>query len=211
MVRIIAAILILQSIAIAEEIQFDGICRISSSNGKQWSGVAVSDSQIVSVWHPEEYGDIAIEFSEAHHGNTTRLRVSGKVTRVNRYADLSVITFKRPPYVKLRHYKIGNRNGDIVRIAGFVLDAPVVVDNATIVKVKFTDSNGAVSLQEEIVVSDGYRLDRFNVPGRAGMSGSPALENDIVVGIQTAGERRVLTVPSDTVQKFLNGEISDER
>lgn len=196
---IFAFIVLLQSNVIAvEKVKFDGICRVTSNNGKQWSGVAVSDSQVVSVWHPEEFGEVYVEFSEIHHGNKTRIRLAANVTKVNRYADLSIITFKVPSYVELRHYKLGRRKSDQIRIAGFVLDSPVVIDRAVTVKNQITDS-------------DGYIFDRYDVPGKSGMSGSPGLEDDIVVGVQSAGAKQVLMVPGETVMRFLNGEIRDER
>jgi hypothetical protein len=184
-----------------EKIKFDGICRITSVDGvreKQWSGVAISETQVVSVWHPEEAGEVFLEFAEQKHGSKTRIRIAANVRKLNRRADLALIEFKVPRYVKIATYKVKRRDASKVTIRGYVNQTPMVIKDASLVR--DTDT------------SDGFRLDRFDAPAMSGLSGSGAFEDpEFVVGIQTAGNDQLLTVPGDVVLDFISGEVGDER
>lgn len=192
------AMLVASQAYAGDKIRFDGVCRITSLDGKQWSGVAISESQIVSVWHHGETGEVFVEFAEQEHGSKTRLRVPAKVRKLNKRADLSIIEFQVPDYVELTTYKVKKRSAKTVTIRGYVNQVPMVVRNTSLVR--DTDT------------SDGFRLDRFDAPGIPGLSGAGAFEGDAsVVGIQTAGNHQLLTVPGEVVLEFLNGTIADER
>lgn len=193
-----ALAMVLTSQAFAgEKLKFDGICRITSLDGKQWSGVAISDSQIVSVWHHGETGEVFVEFAQDKHGNKTWIRVPAQIKKLHKRADLSIIEFTCPDYVELTTYKIKKRSGRTVTIKGYVNQVPMVVRDTTLVR----DSD----------TSDGFRLDRFDAPGLSGLSGAGAFDGVEVVGIQTAGANQLLTVPGETVLEFIDGTIGDER
>lgn len=188
---IIAAILLLLTGVFIGSVfcqNFDGICRMSC-NGKQWSGVAISDHEILSVAHPEETKSIRAEFPERGHGAFERISVEATVIRADKDADLTLLTYKRPSYATIRTYRVSGGEFKDCQIRGYVGDTPMTMKTSLLSR-------------DEVV--DGYAV--LTMQGRAifGMSGSPVTADDVVVGIQfgiTATETNA--VSAETIIKFL--------
>jgi hypothetical protein len=106
---------------------FDGVCRLSV-DGKQWSGVAISDTQILTVGHHGETGIVRAEFAETEHGSFNRIGIQAKILRTHRKADLSLLEYYPPSWAKIRSYQVQDRKSDRVRIRGYVNASPRVQD-----------------------------------------------------------------------------------
>lgn len=171
--------------------EFDGLCRMSEGTGKQWSGVAISDSLILTVAHHDERGEVFAEFPEGQHGNATRIRVPAKVLRANALADLCLVEYKCPAWATVKTYPVRRLKRHKVTVKGYIMDKPTVVSDAPIVT-------------GEQFTAEGYVMDVYAKNGLSGMSGSPALMDGSIVGIQSLGSKTHLyCVQAETIEAFL--------
>jgi hypothetical protein len=168
---------------------FDGVCRLSV-DGKQWSGVAISDTHILTVGHHEETGIVRAEFAEGEHGAFNRIGIQAKVLRTHRKADLSLLEYYPPRWAKIRSYPVKDWKPDRVRIRGYVSTSPRVQD--------CTVSMGPVA------TVDGFTVLTMKGTAVSGMSGSGVFADDGIVGIQFGGNRDSIdAVTVETIQMFL--------
>jgi hypothetical protein len=168
---------------------FDGVCRLSV-DGKQWSGVAISDTHILTIGHHGETGIVRAEFAENEHGTFNRLGIQAKILRTHKLADLSLLEYNPPRWAKIRSYSVKDRKSDRVRIRGYVSTSPRVQE--------CTVSTGPVA------TVDGFKVLTLNGDAVSGMSGSGVFEDDGIVGIQFGGNRDSIdAVTVETIQMFL--------
>lgn len=167
--------------------EFDGICRLTVE-GKQWSGVAISTTQILTVAHHGETGIVRAEFAEKEHGSFNRLGVQAKIIRSNKLADLSLLEYNCPQWAAVKVYPVKRLKPAVVSIRGYVGSSPRFNDATLILK-------GSV---------DGYPVNTFSGEGIAGMSGSGVLCDGFTVGIQFGGNRTTVDAVSiETIEAFL--------
>lgn len=167
--------------------EFDGICRLTVE-GKQWSGVAISSTQILTVAHHGETGIVRAEFAEREHGAFNRLGVQAKILRSNKLADLSLLSYNCPSWAAVKTYPVKRLKPAKVSIRGYVQSSP-----------RF---NEAAWIQRGIV--DGHSVNTFSGEGIAGMSGSGVLCDGFTVGIQFGGNRNTVDAVSiETIEAFL--------
>lgn len=167
---------------------FDGICRMSC-NGKQWTGVAISDHEILTVAHHEETENIRAEFPERGHGAFERIGVKATIVRANKAADLSLLYYKCPSYATIRTYKVSAGQFEDVLIRGYVGDKPMML------KTSIMPVDNSL---------DGYKILTLRGLAVVGMSGSPVTSDDVLVGIQfgiTDTDTNAAT--ADTIIQFL--------
>jgi hypothetical protein len=168
---------------------FDGVCRLSV-DGKQWSGVAISGTHILTVGHHGETGIVRAEFAETEHGTFNRIGIQAKVLRTHRKADLSLLEYYPPRWAKIRSDPVKDRKSDRVRIRGYVSTSPRVQD--------CTVSTGPT------YQVDGFAVLTMNGEAISGMSGSGVFADDGIVGIQFGGNRDSIdAVTVETIQMFL--------
>jgi hypothetical protein len=186
-ITIIAIVAALCLVCQAQE--FDGVCRLSV-DGKQWSGVAISDTHILTVGHHEETGIVRAEFAEGEHGAFNRIGIQAKVLRTHRKADLSLLEYYPPRWAQIRSYPVKDWKPDRVRIRGYVSTSPRVQD--------CTVSTGPVA------TVDGFTVLTMKGTAVSGMSGSGVFADDGIVGIQFGGNRDSIdAVTVETIQMFL--------
>jgi len=175
--------------------EFDGVCRLSGPTA-QWSGVAISDTQILTVAHHNQTGDLRAEFPEGFHGSFNRMGVKARVIRSDSRKDLSLLSYEAPAWLKIKTYPISREKGQGT-VRGFILDQPL----SSPVRVFRTD--GSVN---------GYPVISMKAPALehldtlSGMSGSAILTDKGVRGIvfgQIQEEERVEVVSIETILLFL--------
>lgn len=167
---------------------FDGICRMTC-NGKQWSGVAISDHEILTVAHHEETENIRAEFPERGHGAFERLGLKATIIRADSSADLSLLSYKCPSYATIKTYKVSAGNVEDVLIRGYVGDQPVMMKTSILPIDDFLDDHKILTLKGLAIV---------------GMSGSPVTTDDVLVGIQFGiTKTNTNAVTADTIIQFL--------
>lgn len=175
--------------------EFDGVCRLSGPTA-QWSGVAISDTQILTVAHHNQTGDLRAEFPEGSHGSFNRMGVKARVIRSDANKDLSLLSYEAPAWLKIRSYPISREKGQGV-VRGFIMDQPL----SSPVRVSRTD--GSVN---------GYPVISMKAPDLeyldtlSGMSGSAILTDKGVRGIQfgqVQAEKTVEVVSIETILLFL--------
>lgn len=170
---------------------FDGICRMTC-NGKQWTGVAISDHEILSVAHPKETTKIRAEFPERGHGAFERLGIETTVIRSDAAADLALLSYKRPSYAAIRVYKVSGGEFTDCLIRGYVGDNPKIMKTNLLA-------------QDEVV--DGHNVLTLNGRGIPGMSGSPVTADDVVVGIMFGiTDTKTNAVSAETIIQFLEAK-----
>ena len=170
---------------------FDGICRMTC-NGKQWSGVAISDHEILTVAHHEETENIRAEFPERGHGAFERLGLKATIIRANTAADLSLLHFKCPSYATIKTYKVSAGQAESVLIRGYVGDQPMMMKTSIL------------PIEDSL---DGYKILTMNGLAISGMSGSPVTTDDILVGIQFGiTKTNTNAVTADTIIQFLESK-----
>lgn len=193
MLRLIACLIfVLCSKAYCQEL--DGICRLSSS-GKQWSGVAISDSRILTVAHHGlNQGDtIRADFGIGSHGSFDRVSLKAKLIKSDRRRDLSILEYSRKGFA-VRSYPIGREcsTGDVALIAGYVHDGPMIVH------CRLTSKDTEV---------DAIKVLEFKGQGVSGMSGAPVLFGGRTAGVQFGGSSTVINaVTVEAIREFLEGD-----
>ncbi len=175
---------------------FDGICRMTDGKGKQWSGVAISETEILSVAHHDEPVDATVyaEFPLEKHDAPTRLRLEGKVKRVAKRADLSLIEYNCPDFAVVRVYPVRPVTFTQATIRGYVGEGVQVRENVVVIA------------RDRTV--DGYKVLPVRSKAISGMSGSCVLLNGGTVGILFGGNRQITDcVTVETIQQFLGGSL----
>lgn len=169
--------------------QFDGICRLTVE-GKQWSGVAISTTQILTVAHHDETGLVRAEFAEKEHGAFNRLGIQAKIIRSNKLADLSLLEYNCPHWAAVKVYPVRRLKPATVSIRGYVqssprnyLDKPLITGSAS---------------------ADGYNLLEIKTEAISGMSGSGIFADGYVIGIQSCGGKEsTFAADMDSIEAFL--------
>lgn len=170
---------------------FDGICRMTC-NGKQWTGVAISDHEILTVAHHEETENIRAEFPERGHGAFERLGLKATVVRANAAADLSLLQYKCPSYAKIRTYKVSSGQTDDVLIRGYVGDQAMLMKTSIL------------PIEDSL---EGYPILTMKGLAIVGMSGSPVTTDDVLIGIQFGiTKTNTNAVTADTIIQFLESK-----
>lgn len=191
--RLILALTVFIACQVAAQAQlpvFDGICRLSV-DGKQWSGVAISQTEILTVAHHGETENIRAEFPESTHGEFNHLGIRCRVIKSNVKADLSLLQYNCPSYAAIAHYPVSRKEFKRVEIKGYVRSSPMALICP-------------VAAQDRQV--DGYTVLTLQGAATAGMSGSAVLSDRSVVGIQFGGSETVIdAVTAETIHNFLDG------
>lgn len=148
----------------------DGICRITwqqDSETREWCGVAISDTQVLSCGHHGVTGPVRLEFCVGKHGESTRVSVPGVVYRSDVARDLSLIRYEAPTWAKVKVYRVGRLQGRAA-VRGFL--------------------RGSCAVREGLPGRQGGKVDGFEVVElrvacEQGLSGSPLVEDQTVGGI----------------------------
>lgn len=188
--QIVFALCVLSGVAFGDDL--DGVCRLSSS-GVQWSGVAISESHILTVAH---HGlpvgqTVRAEFGVGRHGAFERVGVKARVLKSDKRKDLSLLSYELKSKLRVRHYPVGQavRSKEKVRIAGYIGDEAMSLECLK------SATEGTV---------DGIPVVSFVGQGVSGMSGSGGIQDGKTVVIQFGGDPRVIdAVSADTIREFL--------
>lgn len=175
--------------------EFDGVCRLSGPTA-QWSGVAISDTQILTVAHHNQTGDLRAEFPEGSHGSFNRVGVKARVIRSDSRKDLSLLSYEAPAWLKIKSYPISREKGK-GRVRGFIGDQPLTSPVRVIRTDGMVNGYSVISMK----APDLEYLDTLS-----GMSGSPILTDKGVRGIQfgqVQAEKTVEVVSIETILLFL--------
>jgi hypothetical protein len=168
---------------------FDGICRLSI-DGKQWSGVAISSTQILTVAHHNETGIVRAEFSEKEHGAFNRLGLQAKILKSNKLADLSLLEYNCPPWAAIKIYPVKRLKPATVSIRGYVQSSPRNYLDKTLI--------------ERSASADGYNLLEIKTEAISGMSSSGIFAGGYVIGIQSCGGKEsTFAADMDSIEAFL--------
>lgn len=169
--------------------EFDGICRLSI-DGKQWSGVAISKTRILTVAHHNETGIVRAEFAEKQHGAFNRLGIQAKILKSNKLADLSLVEYNCPPWAAIKTYPVKRLKPVRVSIRGYVQSSP-------------RDYSG--DLVTGSASADGYNLLEIKTEAIGGMSGSGVFTDDgYVIGIQSCGGKEsTFAADTATIEEFI--------
>lgn len=174
---------------------FDGACLLVTQN-MQWSGVAVSPTEILTVAHHNLSvgSDVRADFPEHAHGGVTRISVRTRVKKINKRADLSLLEYKSPDWACVKQYRLAEdhsftKHTSHVKIKGYVDYVPVV---------------STVLFERGDVTVDEIRVNQFRGKAVSGMSGSPVYVGDVLVGIQFGGgDTEIHAVSIETIREFL--------
>lgn len=190
MIRLLIAFIILTGHCAAQ--QFDGICRLSC-NGAQWSGVAISTTEILTVAHHGQTTGIRAEFPERGYGAFTRLGIESTLIRDNKQADLSLLSYNCPEYATIKVYDVADDEFTDVLIRGYV---------------KEQAKQMRTTLLHRKMDLGGYRVLSFNGVAIPGMSGSPVTTpDDVIIGIQFGiTETETHAVQAATILEFLGAK-----
>lgn len=188
MLRVVAVVALLCSVAVGQE--FDGICHLSSE-GSQWSGVAISRTEILTVAHPSPTENIWASFPRIAHGANDRVSIKCRVLRANKVADLAVIQYDCPKTWIVKTYDLADERPSVVDIRGYMQMEAVVV-------------NGAYVFPIESRI-DGYSLLQLRTVARHGLSGAGAFNAaNEVTGIQSGGSKEhTFCADVKTIRQFL--------
>lgn len=189
MIRLLSILLILCTPAFSQE--FDGICHLSS-NGAQWSGVAISRTEILTVAHPEPTENIWASFPRKTHGSSERISLKSRVIRANKIADLAIISYNCPDKWVIKTYELSDERPEVVAIRGYVRDDAMITQGVSVVPINAT--------------GDGFSLITLNTPAIHGLSGSGIFSGEKIVGIQSCGMERTYAADIKTIRRFLKGE-----
>lgn len=192
MLRVVALVAMFCSVSHGQDL--DGICRLSCE-GTTWSGIAISETQILTVAHHGFAAGkvIRAEFPFGKHGAFERIGVKSTVVRSDTVRDLSLLSYSQPVVAQVRCYPVGKALsiGDSAVIAGYVADQAMVVT----CPLRRTDIE---------VTGTGIPIFEFNGVAVSGMSGSGVVRDGCVVGIQFGGETTCLhAVTVDSIRQFL--------
>jgi hypothetical protein len=169
--------------------EFDGICRLSV-DGKQWSGVTISKTRILTVAHHNETGIVRAEFAEKQHGAFNRLGIQAKILKSNKLADLSLLEYNCPQWAAIKTYPVKRLKPARVSIRGYVQLSP-------------RDYSG--DLVTDSASADGYNLLEIKTEAIGGMSGSGVFTDDgHVIGIQSCGGKEsTFAANTETIEEFI--------
>lgn len=192
MFKILMLVAVLCSVSHGQDL--DGICRLSCE-GTTWSGIAISETQILTVAHHgfEAGKVIRAEFALGKHGAFERIGVKSTVVRSDTSRDLSVLSYSQPVVAKVRCYPVGKSLaiGDDAVISGYVADQAMVVT----CPLRRTDLE---------VTGTGIPILDFNGAAVSGMSGSGVVRDGHAVGIQFGGDATCLhAVTVESIRTFL--------
>lgn len=160
-----------------------------TSNGMQSSGVAVSETEILTVGHAFGAGShVRLEFI----GPEFSVIVPGKVVKTDMDRDLGLVTHRLQSVKWLKRSKIRSRS---VMIKGFHgLDESMRTMRGNVLASGASGENGEPLLT----------VDCEAVPG---LSGAGVLDTDgtdeFVVGIQSAGSKRTYCATNEQIEAFL--------
>ena len=160
--------LVLTSSAFGQDV--DGICRITwqhDNESREWCGVAISDTQVLSCGHHGVSGPVRLEFCVGKHGESTRVSVPGTVYKADVARDLSLVRYEAPDWAKMKVYRVGRPKGQAA-IRGFLRGSCEVRE-------------GSPGRQGGKV--DGFEVVELKVVCEQGLSGSPLVEGQTVGGI----------------------------
>jgi hypothetical protein len=193
MLRVVALVAVFCAVSHGQDL--DGICRLSCE-GSTWSGIAISETQILTVAHHgfESGKVIRAEFPFGKHGTFERIGVKSTVVRSDSVRDLSLLSYSQPVVAKVRFYPIGKAIGigDSAVVSGYVGDQAVVVT----CPLRRTDIE---------VTGTGIPILDFNGPAVSGMSGSGVVRDGLAVGIQFGGNATCLhAVTVESINVFLS-------
>lgn len=172
--------------------ELDGICRLST-DGMQWSGVAISETKILTVAHHKlRVGQVVrAEFGIGQHGAFERVSVKARIRKSDVKKDLCLLDFDTPKFLKVKAYPVGRLQAKVsrTRISGYIMDQPMQLE---------------VPLISTIGQTDGVRVFTFHGKGVAGMSGAPAMQQGRVVAVQFGGGPAAIDAASDeSIQEFV--------
>lgn len=193
MLRVVALVAMFCAVSHGQDL--DGICRLSC-DGSTWSGIAISETQILTVAHHgfESGKVVRAEFPFGKHGAFERIGVKATVVRSDAVRDLSLLTYSQPVVAKVRCYPIGKAIaiGDSAVISGYVSDDAMTVT----CPLRRTDLE---------VTGTGIPILDFNGAAVSGMSGSGVVRDGYAVGIQFGGDATCLhAVTVESINVFLS-------
>lgn len=190
MLRVVALVAMFCTVSHGQDL--DGICRLSCE-GSTWSGIAISETQILTVAHHgfESGKVVRAEFPIGKHGAFERIGVKSTVVRSDTVRDLSLLSYSQPVVAKVRCYPVGAacEIGTTSRISGYVNDDAMFVD---------------CPLRRTDLEVSGILIHDYNGVAVIGMSGSGVVVNGAVVGIQFGGNKTCLhAVSVESINAFL--------
>mgnify|MGYP003441809086 CR=1 FL=1 len=190
MLRVVALVAMFCTVSQGQDL--DGICRLSCE-GSTWSGIAISETQILTVAHHgfDAGKVIRAEFPFGKHGAFERIGVKSTVLRSDTARDLSLLSYSQPVVAKVRCYPVGEKCeiGTVSRISGYVNDEAMFVD---------------CPLRRTDLEVSGIVIHDYNGVAVMGMSGSGVVVDGVVVGIQFGGNKTCLhAVSVDSIRAFL--------
>lgn len=190
MLRVALLVAVLCSVASGQDL--DGICKLSCE-GTTWSGIAISDTQILTVAHHGFANGkvVRAEFPIGKHGAFDRIGVKATLVRSDTARDLSLLLYSQPVVAKVRCYAVGEKCeiGTVSRISGYVNDNAMFVD---------------CPLRRTDLEVSGIVIHDYNGVAVMGMSGSGVVVDGAVVGIQFGGNKTCLhAVSVDSIRAFL--------
>lgn len=193
MLRVVALVAMFCTVSQGQDL--DGICRLSCE-GSTWSGIAISETQILTVAHHgfDAGKVIRAEFPFGKHGAFERIGVKSTVLRSDTARDLSLLSYSQPVVAKVRCYPVGKSLaiGDNAVISGYVADQAMVV----------TCPLRRADLE---VTGTGIPIFEFNGVAVSGMSGSGVVRDGYAVGIQFGGDATCLhAVTVESINVFLS-------
>lgn len=172
--------------------EFDGICRLSTTAGVQFSGVAVSDTTILTVAHHDTAvgGTILVELPEGKHSSRTRLKLHATVQKLDTGADLCLLQFSMPKWATVRPYRVAHKatTADTVVIRGYITESPMQL-TPTLIR------------RGDILQGRDTLVDAYYGQAIVGMSGAlvTAVDSNELIGIQLGGDPalvHVITLPT---------------
>jgi hypothetical protein len=180
--------------SLLQPVQTDGLCRLSA-NGSRWSGVAISDSLILTCAHHEQTEAFFAEFPRSFGGGEYA-KISAELVKIDKASDLSVLRYSMPDLVQVSPYALSTLPESAIEVPGYL-------SGQTPKRVRLRPNKGS-SFKIAGIALDSYDGEGISSP-QFGMSGSPLLTPDkSIAGIQSVGSgREVGAIRLDTIRKFL--------
>lgn len=176
--------LILTACCLGQE--FDAVARLTTKDGKQWSGVVIDDGKILSVAHAIQTGECWAELEGVSEDVTLSLKA--RCVKVDQRADLGLFEFKTPRWAKINVRRVGRPSEETYVIAGY---AGMTTDRI-VRKTTVDETEKAI----DILTLRGN--------GITGMSGSPVFNGDVVVAIQhSKSGGKTLCATTKQIEEFL--------
>jgi hypothetical protein len=183
-----------------ETFKADGVCRIRVGDNT-WSGVAISESLVLTVAHHDETEGFFVEFPSSF-GSSTYARVSAELISSNKDADLSVLQINPPELVTVQPYSLSSLPEDAIELPGYLSGKD--------------PKNISIRNLRRIVKAGGFDFDTYLGAGivspQFGMSGSPLLTKEKqIAGLQSGGKGgEIVAIKLDTIRKFMETVDSDQ-